>query len=186
MRHIKEWQRKTLLLLKEMISSLLNKYAEPKKKRIRVYVDSNEFMEDELNLMIPLLDKFKDRLDLPILVWTDEKIKPAVFPEGRLALERTVSNKLSLISQDMRKNGVRRAIVVTFGRFLNVDTTLISADEPLDIRFLVSSWGDKAIFEQNGLTYTLLAPLLLLENDLKELKKPTVNYHKHTVNKFIG
>lgn len=186
MRHIKEWQRKTLLCLKEMISSLLNKYAEPKKKRIRVYVDANGFMEDEINMMIPLLDKFKISIDLPVLVWMDEIVKPAVFPNGCLALERTVSNNLSLIVQDMKKNGIRRAIVVTCGRFLNVDTTLMSADEPLDIRFLVSNWGNKAIFEEHGLTYTLLDPLILLENDLKELKKPTVNYHKPTVNKFIG
>ena len=186
MRHIKEWQRKTLLCLKEMISSLLNKYAEPKKKRIRVYVDANGFMEDEINLMIPLLDRFKNRLDLPILVLTPEKVKPAVFPEGRLALERTESKNLSIIAQDIKKNRNKGAIVVTCGRYLKVDCAAFSTEEPLDIRFLVSNKGNKAIFEENGLTYELLDPLILLENDFKEVKKPTLNSNKPTVNKFIG
>ena len=141
-------------------------------------------MKDELNLMIPLLDKFKNRLDLPILVLTPEKVKPAVFPEGRLALERTESKNLSIIAQDIKKNRNKGAIVVTCGRYLKVDCAAFSIEEPLDIRFLVSNKGNKAIFEENGLTYELLDPLILLENDFKEVKKPTLNSNKHTVNKF--
>ena len=115
---------------------------------------------------------------------TPEKVKPAVFPEGRLALERTASKNLSLIAQDIKKNRNKGAIVVTCGRHLKVDSAALSAEEPLDIRFLVSNKGNKAIFEENGLTYELLDPLILLENDFKEVKKPTLNSNKHTFNKF--
>ena len=184
MRHIKEWEKRTLHRLREMIFSISRKYSAENNKWIRVYFDADVFMEDELNLMIPLLDKFKNRLDLPILVLTPEKVKPAVFPEGRLALERTESKNLSLIAQDIKKNRNKGAIVVTCGRYLKVDSAALSAEEPLDIRFLVSNKGNKAIFEENGLTYELLDPLILLENDFKEVKKPTLNSNKHTVNKF--
>ena len=184
MRHIKEWEKRTLHRLREMIFSISQKYSAENNKWIRVYFDADVFMEDELNLMIPLLDKFKNRLDLPILVLTPEKVKPAVFPEGRLALERTESKNLSLIAQDIKKNRNKGAIVVTCGRYLKVDSAALSAEEPLDIRFLVSNKGNKAIFEENGLTYELLDPLILLENDFKEVKKPTLNSNKHTVNKF--
>ncbi|MFN6064487.1 MAG: hypothetical protein ACK49K_14510, partial [Bacteroidota bacterium] len=186
MRHIKEWEERTLHRLREMIFSISRKYSAENNKWIRVYFDADVFMEDELNLMIPLLDKFKNRLDLPILVLTPEKVKPAVFPEGRLALERTESKNLSLIAQDIKKNRNKGAIVVTCGRHLKVDIAALSAEEPLDIRFLVSNKGNKAIFEENGLTYELLDPLILLEYDFKKVKKPTLNLNTPTVNKFIA
>jgi hypothetical protein len=34
--------------------------------------------------------------------------------------------------------------------------------------------GNKAVFEENGLAFELLEPLILLENDFKTIKKPTV------------
>ena len=99
-------------------------------------------------------------------------------------LERTASKNLSLIAQDIKKNRNKGAIVVTCGRHLKVDIAALSAEEPLDIRFLVSNKGNKAIFEENGLTYELLDPLILLEYDFKKVKKPTLNSNKPTVNKF--
>ena len=64
-----------------------------------------------------------------------------------------------------------------------MDIAALSTEEPLDIRFLVSNKGNKAIFEENGLTYELLDPLLLLEYDFKKVKKPTLNLNMPTVNK---
>jgi len=50
----------------------------------------------------------------------------------------------------------------------------VLADEQLNISFLVSKMGNKAVFEKHGLAFQLLDPLILLENDFKTIKKPTV------------
>lgn len=184
MRHIKEWKERTLYRLEDIKSRLSGNEGGKKGHRIRVYFDHNGFMENEMNLMVPLLERLKGGIDLPIQVFTAEKVKPAAFPAGRLVLENNGTKNISLIVQDMKKNGIKGAIVVTCGRHLKVETAAFLAEEKLDISFLVSNRGNKVIFEENGLTYELLSPLILLENDFKKMKKPTLISNKHTVNKY--
>jgi hypothetical protein len=131
-------------------------------------------MENEMNMLIPLLERLKAGIDLPVLVFTSKEVKPAVFPEGYLLMERNETKNLSLIIRDMKKNGIKRAIVITCGRHLNVKSAMVLADKELNISFLVSKMGNKAVFEENGLAFELLDPLILLENDFKTIKKPTV------------
>jgi hypothetical protein len=183
MRHINEWQAQTYALLEEMISQYKSKVKVKKENRIRVYLDHNGFMENEMNCMIPLLEKLKADIDLPIRVFTTEKVKPAIFPEGYLLVERNGTKNLSLIIQDMRKNVIKGAMVITCGRHLKIDTAAILEEEQLGIKFLVSKMGNKVIFEENGLAFELLEPLILLENSFKLVKKPTVILNEGTVNK---
>jgi hypothetical protein len=131
-------------------------------------------MENEMNMLIPLLERLKAGIDLPILVFTSEEVKPAVFPEGYLLMERHGRKNLSQIIHDMKQNGIKGGIVITCGRHLNVKSATVLADKELNISFLVSKMGNKTIFEEHGLTYELLDPLILLENDFKTIKKPTV------------
>jgi hypothetical protein len=98
-------------------------------------------------------------------------------------MERNGTKNLSLIIHDMKKNGIKGAIVITCGRHLNVEAATLLAEEKLDISFLVSKMGNKAIFEEKGLAFELLEPLILLENDFKLVKKPTVILNEGTVNK---
>jgi hypothetical protein len=74
----------------------------------------------------------------------------------------------------MKQNGIKGAIVITCGRYLEVKSAAVFAEEQLDISFLVSKMGNKAVFEKHGLAFELLEPLILLENDFKAIKKPTV------------
>jgi hypothetical protein len=131
-------------------------------------------MENEMNMLFPLLERLKAGIDLPVLVFTSEEVKPAVFPEGYLLMERNETKNLSLIIHDMKQNGIKGAIVITCGRHLNVKSAAVLAEEKLDISFLVSKMGNKAVFEKHGLAFELLEPLILLENDYKKIKKPTV------------
>jgi hypothetical protein len=55
-----------------------------------------------------------------------------------------------------------------------VKSATVLADKELNISFLVSKMGNKAVFEKHGLAFELLEPLILLENDFKTIKKPTV------------
>jgi hypothetical protein len=131
-------------------------------------------MENEMNMLIPLLERLKAGIDLPVLVFTSKEVKPAVFPEGYLLMERNETKNLSLIIRDMKKNGIKGGIVITCGRHLNVKSAAVLADKELNISFLVSKMGNKAVFEKHGLAFELLEPLILLENDFKTIKKPTV------------
>jgi hypothetical protein len=74
----------------------------------------------------------------------------------------------------MKKNGIKGGIVITCGRYLEMESAAVLADEELIISFLVSKMGNKAVFEENGLAFELLEPLILLENNFKTIKKPTV------------
>jgi hypothetical protein len=74
----------------------------------------------------------------------------------------------------MKQNGIKGGIVITCGLYLEVKSAAVLAEEQLDISFLVSKMGNKAVFEENGLAFELLEPLILLENDFKTIKKPTL------------
>jgi hypothetical protein len=174
MRHLKDWQARTYSLLEEMMTRFTPKDSHKKENRIRVYLDHNGFMENEMNMLIPLLERLKAGIDLPVLVFTSKEVKPAVFPEGYLLMERNETKNLSLIIRDMKKNGIKGCIVITCGRHLNVKSATVLADKELNISFLVSKMGNKAVFEKNGLAFQLLEPIILLENDFKTIKKPTV------------
>ena len=174
MRHLKDWQARTYSLLEEMMTRFTPKDSHKKENRIRVYLDHNGFMENEMNMLIPLLERLKAGIDLPVLVFTSEEVKPAVFPEGYLLMERHGRKNLSQIIHDMKQNGIKGGIVITCGLYLEVKSAAVLAEEQLDISFLVSKMGNKAVFEENGLAFELLEPLILLENDFKTIKKPTL------------
>ncbi|OLY90722.1 Predicted metal-dependent peptidase [Cnuella takakiae] len=126
--------------------------------RANVYLDVSGSMHAELEALVGLLHHFHKELRRPLWVFSND-VYPASFRNGKLRYESTGGTSIGCVFDQLRKQPVRKALIVTDGYVESITPEMLVGIDKNQVQVLVSADGDASAFEDNGLPFYKL-PLL--------------------------
>lgn len=112
-----------------------------------VYFDVSGSMSAEIDDLIPLLHHFRAYLKMPLWAFSNS-VEEAKFIHGHFKYKTTSGTSIEPVFDHMRKNNIRKCLIVTDGYVEEITDTMLRNLVRSDINVVVSAAGNPEKFEK--------------------------------------
>lgn len=117
-----------------------------------IYLDVSGSMNEELELLTPLLFSLIKCIKLPLWTFSDQ-VTEAKFQEGKLVVETTMGTSISCVFDHIRKTKSKKNVIITDGYTENISQEMLKDINLNNLYCLVSSEGSPSMFDSSRIKY---------------------------------
>jgi hypothetical protein len=125
---------------------------------VSVYLDVSGSMNAEIDRIIVLLRRFRDRIKKPLWVFSNE-VSPAVFEKEGLRYASTGGTSIACVLEHIRRQKTKKNLIVTDGYIESITPDMLQGIDTGGLFALISADGNPAELERNRINYIQLEEL---------------------------